>query len=42
MITHVITNFRKEDLKPKYGNYIIDRFNEMFEFIEIKGESNKK
>ncbi len=42
MITHVITNFRKEDLKPKYGNYIIDRFNEMFEFIEIKGESNRK
>jgi len=39
--THVTTNVRKESIPILYGDYIFDRLNEMFNFIEIKGESRR-
>lgn len=37
--THVTTNLKKDGIKDLYGSYILDRFNEMFNYVEIKGES---
>jgi len=39
--THVTTNVRKESIPILYGDYINDRLYEMFNFIEIKGESKR-
>lgn len=39
--THVTTNVKKEAIPILYGDYIFDRLNEMFNFIEIKGESRR-
>ena len=39
--THVTTNMKKESISLVYGDYIFDRLNEMFNFIEIKGESKR-
>ena len=38
-VTHVTTNLTMEEIAPKYGDYIADRFLEMFNFIEFKGKS---
>ncbi len=40
-LTHVTTNLKPEDIIVKYGDYIADRVNEMFNVIEIKGESRR-
>ena len=37
--THITTNLTMEEIAPKYGDYIADRFLEMFNFIEFKGKS---
>lgn len=39
--THVTTNVQKESIPRIYGDYIFDRLNEMFNFVEIKGESKR-
>lgn len=39
--THVTTNIKKEAIPILYGDYIFDRLNEMFNFIELKGVSNR-
>ena len=39
--THVTTNVQKEAIPKVYGDYIFDRLNEMFNFVEIKGESRR-
>lgn len=38
-VTHITTNLSFEKITEIYGEYIADRFLEMFNFIEIKGES---
>lgn len=40
-LTHVTTNMPPEDITSKYGDYIADRVNEMFNVVEIKGESRR-
>lgn len=37
--THATTNISFEDIETKYGKYIYDRCFEMFNFIEINGQS---
>jgi len=39
---HVTSNFTPKDIKTKYSRRLLDRFIEMFNFIEIKGESRRK
>ncbi len=41
-LTHVTTNFGTDELKEIFHPKIIDRFKEMFNFIELKGESFRK
>ncbi len=38
-VTHVTTNLTMDKIAPIYGDYIADRFLEMFNFIEFKGNS---
>lgn len=38
-VTHVTTNLTMDKIVPIYGDYIADRFLEMFNFIEFKGDS---
>lgn len=38
-VTHITTNLQLEDIAQYYGTYIADRFLEMFNFIEFKGDS---
>lgn len=38
-VTHVTTNLPIDRIAPEYGDYIADRFLEMFNFIEFKGVS---
>lgn len=40
--THVTTNIKISDIEKKYGSHIYDRCIEMFNFIELKGESFRK
>jgi DNA replication protein DnaC len=40
--TFGITNFSMETLKEKYGQYVTDRFGEMFEIIELKDINHRK
>lgn len=40
--TFVTTNIRKELIGQVYGEYIADRLNEMFNFVEVKGISRRK
>ena len=40
--THVTTNIEPESITKLYGEHIFDRAAEMFNFIEIKGESRRK
>ena len=37
--THATTNLEVEEIEKKYGNHIFDRCFEMFNFIEVNGES---
>lgn len=41
-LTFGISNFNMQDLTDKYGKYITDRFNEMFEIIIMRGENFRK
>lgn len=38
-VTHATTNLGLEDIATYYGDYVADRFLEMFNFIEFKGSS---
>lgn len=40
-LTHVTTNMSLKDTQLKYGPYIADRINELFNVIEIKGNSRR-
>lgn len=40
--THITTNITPEAIIPLYGEHIYDRAVEMFNFIEMKGESKRK
>lgn len=40
-LTHVTTNLKPENIATKYGDYIADRVNEMFNVIEITGTSRR-
>lgn len=40
--THVTTNLRPFQIEKYYGEHIYDRAIEMFNFIEVKGESRRK
>lgn len=37
--THATTNMHPDDIAQKYGNHIFDRCFEMFNFVELKGDS---
>jgi len=41
-LTHVTTNLEPGKLKEYYGKRLNDRFVEMFNFVEFKGESKRK
>ncbi len=38
-VTHITTNLSMDRITPIYGEYIADRFLEMFNFIELRGKS---
>ena len=40
-ITHVTTNLSPKEIQSKYGSYIADRINEMFNIIEVPGNSRR-
>lgn len=40
-ITMATTNHSKESLTEMYGKKLADRFNEMFDFVEVMGESRR-
>lgn len=40
--THATTNLSLEEVEQKYGSHIYDRAIEMFNFIEVNGESFRK
>lgn len=39
--TFITTNMFPDQFEPKYGEYIADRINEMFNVLEIKGSSRR-
>lgn len=39
--TFITTNMFPDQFEPKYGEYIADRINEMFNVVEIKGSSRR-
>lgn len=39
--THITTNLSIEEIQDRYGAYIADRINEMFNVIELKGSSRR-
>lgn len=41
-LTHVTTNLGIDKIAPMYGDYIADRFLEMFNFVEFKGKSLRR
>jgi DNA replication protein DnaC len=41
-LTFATTNFKTETLTEFYGQAIVDRFKEMFNYVEIIGESKRK
>jgi len=41
-VTHITTNYGTNDLKKNFSEKLIDRFKEMFNIIELKGESFRK
>lgn len=40
-LTHVTTNFSPKEIQRMYGSYIADRINEMFNVIEMTGQSRR-
>ena len=40
-VTHATTNMTIEEIQLKYGAYIADRINEMFNVIELNGASRR-
>lgn len=40
--THITSNFKLESLIENYGKMLGDRFREMFEFVEMSGNSRRK
>ena len=40
-ITHVTTNLSPREIQNKYGSYIADRMNEMFNVVEVSGNSRR-
>jgi energy-coupling factor transporter ATP-binding protein EcfA2 len=42
VLTHVTTNLDTEELKKIFDPMLVDRFKEMFNIIELKGESFRK
>ena len=40
-VTHLTSNISPADVMPMYGDYISDRFREMFNIIEWSGESKR-
>ena len=40
-ITHITTNVDMADIMPMYGDYVADRFKEMFNFVKFDGNSNR-
>lgn len=40
-LTHVTTNLNAKEIQCRYGAYIADRINEMFNVIEINGSSRR-
>jgi ATPase subunit of ABC transporter with duplicated ATPase domains len=40
--THITSNMQPGEIETKYGSHIYDRAIEMFNFIELKGESFRK
>lgn len=41
-ITHATTNLTPEEIEERYGTRLIDRFNEMFNYVFMTGESRRK
>lgn len=41
-VTHITSNLMLSDITPMYGDYISDRFIEMFNIIEWSGESKRQ
>lgn len=41
-LTHVTSNFSKEEIADFFAPEIVDRFNEMFNFVTLKGQSFRK
>lgn len=41
-VTHMTTNMELEDIMPMYGDYVADRFKEMFNFVRYDGESLRR
>ena len=39
--TFITTNYTLQDVKKRYGIRVYDRFKEMFNFIELDGESRR-
>lgn len=40
-LTHLTTNLSLPELQQRYGGYIADRINEMFNVIELRGKSHR-
>lgn len=40
-ITHATTNLKPKGIQDKYGAYIADRINEMFNVVELNGKSRR-
>ena len=40
LITHITTNLDVEDIKEKYGERVLSRMYEMFNFIILGGDKN--
>ena len=41
-VTHITTNYGTKELEQKFHPKLVDRFKEMFNIIELKGESFRK
>lgn len=40
-VVHITSNYGKKDLKEMFSEKLVDRFKEMFHFVELKGESKR-
>lgn len=41
-VTHITTNVELADIMPMYGDYVADRFKEMFNFVRFSGDSLRR